>query len=244
MCIAAQALTAGVTLPLYFISHFLSVPFAPNTPLPLNPTSKARAILPAVALGYLLPSVALLFPLPSFDLDTVQLISAIWQPFPLYISAILFVLQYLGKNTNTPNEGYIRPLKRAYYASAILSAVAHVAVVTYIVTSPDAPTFAEVFLPPYWFPSLHSANDLPAYRVAARTLFQHDWFTMTLAASVFFLFSLWTLQSQRSSSVSIWTWITLLVVGVVFGPGAEVCLAAVVREEAIWSARVKAKSRD
>ncbi|KAI0084385.1 hypothetical protein BDY19DRAFT_536251 [Irpex rosettiformis] len=239
VCIAAQALTAGVTIPLFFISHLLTVPLAPNTPLPPNPVSKARALLPAITLGYLLPSVALIFPLPSFDLNTVQLISAIWQPFPLYISAALFILQCFGNGTNTPNEGYFQPLKRAYIVFAVLSAVSHVSVLTYMFTSISAPSFAEVFLPPYWFPDLHSehvdGNALPAYRVAARTLLQHDWFTMTLAAFVFFFFSLRALKIQRG--VLGWTW--KILTGVVFGPGAAMCFAAVEREEAIWAARTK-----
>lgn len=239
VCIAAQALTAGVTLPLYFISHLLSTPSAPYTPLPQHPTSKARALLPAIALGYLLPSAALIFPLPWFSLDTVQIISAIWQPFPLYISAILFILQRFGNNTATPNDGYLQPLKRTYFASAFVATISHIGVLSYVLTSSSAPSPAEVFLPPYWFPQLHATrmhgNDLPAYRVAARTLFQHDWFTMTLAAFVFFIFSLRTLWSRRGTSA----WTSTILVDIVFGPGAAVCYAAVQREEAIWAARVK-----
>ena len=224
---------------MYFISHLLSTSPAPNTPLPQHPTSRARALLHAIVLGYLLPSAALIFPLPWFSLDTVQIISAIWQPFPLYISAILFILQRSGSNTSTPNDGYLQPLKRTYFVFALVSAISHIGVLTYIFTSSSAPLPAEVFLPPYWFPQLHinpkQGDILPAYRVAARTLFQHDWFTMTLAAFVFFIFTLRALWNRRGSSA----WMSTVLVDIVFGPGAAVCYAAVQREEAIWAARVK-----
>ncbi|KAI0687827.1 hypothetical protein BC835DRAFT_1419661 [Cytidiella melzeri] len=232
VCLTAQALTAGVTLPFYFISHLLNVPIAPNTPLPLEPVSKARALFPAVALGYLLPSMALLFPLPSFSLDTIQLISAFWQPFPVYIALALYTLQNIS--SDMPIEGYFKPLKRAYMASGILSAASHIGVIAYILTATDpACSFASVFLPPYWFPVDHGGPPLPAYRTAARMLFQHDWLTMTLAAFVFFVWSR-KLSSRPGSQGSLGLW---ALVSFVLGPGAGLCWAAVKREEGIWEAR-------
>ncbi len=236
--ILAQLSTAGVILPLYFLSYVRNMPSLPST-LPNDSVSRARTVLPAVVLGYVVPSAALFLAPAGTSLDTKQVIAAIWQPFPIYIMVFhnLFrkVDSFLRGPTFPADESNAASfwIKCSYYASALLSAVAHLTIVLpSLFTSNPAHSFANVFVPYYMHPYLPIkplSSDLPAYRLTVRLLFQHDWLTMTMATLVFFA---WSNHVTRTTSGAPWA-TRMVLLTLIGGPGTAVAWAAVEREEKI-----------
>ncbi|KAF7790140.1 hypothetical protein EIP86_001092 [Pleurotus ostreatoroseus] len=235
----AQLCTAGVTLPMYFVSYARSVPLLPSV-FPDDPLSRARTVLLAVAIGYGAPTVALFAPM-NMSLDTRQIIAAIWQPFPIYITIIYNVMRkvdvlLLSRNASPAHEiaqasAWIRA---SYYACAVVSGLAHVFIaLPSLFTTNTTRSFVQVFVPCYLHPflaPLSGKTDLPEYRVMARLLFQHDWLTMTAAALLFFA---WSYHMSRSASVGPWA-ARMVLLAMVGGPGVAIAWAAAEREGRIY----------
>lgn len=246
MCILAQLLTAGVVLPSYFVSHILNVPLIPAS-LPSQVYTRARTIFPAVALGYLVPSWLLMFPPRGTSLDGIQIISAIWQPFPIYIAVAwsflrnldAYILPSSASSKKDVPSSVLLWIKRSYYACGLLSAGAHLAVLLpSLSTSIPSHSFANVFVP-FWIhpylPIILPSESLADYRPCSRLLFQHDWLIMTIAAVIFFARS-HALAGSKASSVSFVGWtIRMIMITVLGGPGAATAWAAIKREEIIIS---------
>ncbi|GJE93573.1 hypothetical protein PsYK624_097320 [Phanerochaete sordida] len=249
VCILAQFLTAGVTLPAYFVSHIQTISDIPKH-LPPDALTRVRTMLPAIILGYLLPSWFLVFPPAGVSLDTVQKISAAWQPFPFYIYAFWHLFRALDAFVMGPlsadpraNTSVLTWLTRSYYACGLIAAWAHLYVfVPSLFTSEASHSFANVFVPfwmhPYLPISLHT-GPLAAYRPSSRLLFQHDWFIMTVAALTFFARShLLSLKEPRLTGLGGWA-ARMLLVSLIGGPGAALAWAAVQREERIAASHSK-----
>lgn len=245
VCLGAQLTTAGVTLPLLLASHASNIPLAPNVPLPDNAVSKARVIFPAIVLGYLVPSSMLLLPPLGTTLDTIQIISAFWQPFPLYIVVSLYVLSRADSRIRGEGRSlnaYYKPLRNAYIMSGLLAAFFHVAILAAsLLVDEPATSFTQVFVP-YWFHKYLSVSPAPAgvaaYRLAGRLLLQHDWLTMTAAVFVFFA---WSQRAARlTDSFLVWA-VKLVMFTIVGGPGAAIAWAAWAREKHIFEARCRLK---
>ncbi|KIP05047.1 hypothetical protein PHLGIDRAFT_168220 [Phlebiopsis gigantea 11061_1 CR5-6] len=240
-CILAQLLTAGAVLPYLLASHILNIPDTPKFLQPDAP-NRARTIFMAVLFGYLAPSLALIFPPPGISLDGVQIISAIWQPFPLYILVIWYFLRAVDSSIMPKIKGdesrqVLVCMKRSYAACALLSAASHLAVfLPSLVTTDPSRSFANVFIP-YWMHS-YLPIDLPAepiaaYRPCGRLLFWHDWLIMTVAAVVFFARSR-AISQHASVQSSLKRWIAhMVLIAMGGGPGAAVAWAAMEREERI-----------
>lgn len=249
VCIVAQLLTAGVALPVYFLAHIQSIPTVP-TLLPRDALGRVRTLLPAIIVGYLVPSWFLVLPPKGVSLDTVQKISAAWQPFPLYIAAFWVVFRKLDSWRTGPLTGpasvdrreersrVLGWLRRSYYACGVISAWAHLYVfVPSLTTTVSSHSFANIFIPFWMHPHLPislAAGPLAAYRPCSRLLFQHDWLMMTVAAVTFF--GRWHLVTQkgRSESTRLGGWaVRMLFVSLVGGPGAALAWAGIEREERI-----------
>lgn len=238
--ILAQLATAGVILPVYFLTYVRNMPVFPTT-LPSEPVSRARTVFLSVALGYVAPSVALFLAPSGISLDTKQIIAAIWQPFPIYITILYNLFRRMDsalhrevRSPKTEAKVALFWIKCSYYACAVVSAVSHLSIVLpSLVTSDPAYSFANVLVPYYLHPYLPlkpTAADLPAYRLTVRLLFQHDWLTMTMAASLFFAWS------HYQTRATIGPWIArMALLGVVGGPGAAISWAASDREERIFA---------
>ncbi|KAI0340994.1 hypothetical protein BDW22DRAFT_1430626 [Trametopsis cervina] len=254
--ILAQLIAAGPTLPLYFIAHIYYMPMNASK-LPSDGLARARTLLPAITIGYLLPSAVLFLAPTTMSLDAKQIVAAIWQPFPLYISLLnaLFrcVDTFLFPATAPPPESVtngtqkaLHWIKRSYQASALLSAIAHWATAIPALLSSDPSTsFAHVFVPyilhPY-FPYHITASTVPPYRQTIRLLFQHDWLFMTVAAFIFFGWHHFSIMSGeqgiRSSG-----WIrNMLLCTVAGGPGTAFAWAAIRRENEMLKMQQNSKA--
>lgn len=113
------------------------------------PQAAARALLPAVILGYVVPTVAM-YAVPSDGDggDLTQWIIAAWQPAPIYVNAILvlatFSLFPSGPTPSTSSGGGsaaadvdIPALKRLYGVLALLAAATH-AYTLYAILGPQS----------------------------------------------------------------------------------------------------------
>ncbi|GJE93619.1 hypothetical protein PsYK624_097790 [Phanerochaete sordida] len=231
--LAAQLVTAGAVLPLYFAAHLAAHPPAPAPPR----AQSAGALAAAVALGFLLPSAALfLVPAgPAVSLDAKQVAAALWQPFPLYVAAIYRVLR------PAKDEGTRTSVQRAYTLFGLLAAAAHWAVLAHTLRAPAAGTsFAHVFVPYPLHAPLGVApapGALPAYRRAVRLLLQEDCLCAAGAAYAWFGYVRWRLARGPFAR-----WAAAMVFcTLVGGPGAAVAWAAVDREEAVGAVKADAQ---
>ena len=239
MCILAQLLTAGVVLPAYFVSHILNITTTPVF-VPSQGLTRARTLLPAVILGYLLPSWYLVMPPTGTSLDGIQIISAIWQPFPLYITALWMFFRFFdatfSKTTKTTHATSVLAwIRWSYYVCGAIATAAHLTVFWPSVwTAQSSHSFANVFIP-YWMHSYLAitvpSEPLAAYRPCSRLLFQHDWLIMTMVAIIFFARS--HIEAKDATiSMRAWT-VRMLALTLVGGPGAAITWAAITREERI-----------
>lgn len=232
----AQLVTAGVTLPMYFMSYTRSISSLPST-FPDDPLSRARTVLLAVVLGYGAPTAAMFAPI-KVSLDTRQIIAAIWQPFPIYITIIYNLLRKIDASLRQRNASAAQDaahasvwIRASYYVCAAASGLVHAFIVLpSLFTTDPARSFAHVFVPCYLRPHATEPT-LPAYRIMARLLFQHDWLTMTAAALLFFA---WSHQMTRTTSVGPWV-LQMVLLTVVGGPGASIAWAAAEREKRIFN---------
>lgn len=243
--ILGQLLTAGVSLPWYFIAHIQAIP-ASSYVLPRDSLVRAKTLLPAVVLGYLLPSAVLFLAPASMTLDSRQIIAAIWQPFPIFISILHTTFRNVYASL-TPAKGLspdaqareehaaLLSLKQSYILSGLLSAVAHWAVIIPAFFSADTPTsFTHIFVPYILHPYLpyHVASQsLAAYRLAARLLFQHDWLFMSISVFIFFAWhhTAYARATGVRSNIRGW-FVRALAVTIIGGPGAAFAVEAIDRE--------------
>lgn len=252
---AAQFVTAGVTLPVYFISHVASIPTLTKA-LPPQHLSRARTVFVAVVLGYLVPSTFLLYSPRGASIDDIQVIAAIWQPFPLYIAAAWVILRALDARADRPTDRArtFNWLRQTYFVCGVLSGIFHLRVmIPALTTAEPAHSFTNVFLP-FWIHSYFplgvpstptiapsSFYPLTLYRPATRLLFQHDWLTATLSALVFFgrhhLEASRILEGEGNRDVmSFRKWVGYMSgISVIGGPGAAIAWAAVKREETLFA---------
>lgn len=252
---AAQFVTAGVTLPVYFISHINSVPTLTKA-LPPQHLLRARTVFVAVVLGYLVPSTFLLYSPRGASVDDIQIIAAIWQPFPLYITAAWAILRTLDARAERPTDRArtFNWLRQSYYVCGVLSGIFHLRVmIPALTTSEPAHSFANVFLP-FWIhdyislsvpstPAIAPSSFYPLtlYRPAMRLLFQNDWLTATLSALVFFgrhhLETSRLLEREGKRGVmSFRKWVGYMTgISIIGGPGAAIAWAAVKREEKLFA---------
>ncbi|OTB08964.1 hypothetical protein M426DRAFT_316256 [Hypoxylon sp. CI-4A] len=143
-----QVIGAAVIAPIYYLIYaFTSSGDAYHQQGREVPIGYAKALLPAVIIGYLAPTVALWY-VPLSSLETVQFLTAFWQPTPLYASALLLIFSFLVSSSSTEKNGDAKYLKRVYVLAALASAFSHIHTL-YCAFTLDDPRFSlgYVFLP-------------------------------------------------------------------------------------------------
>jgi hypothetical protein len=115
------------------------------------PLGYARAILPALVLGFLVPTFAMYY--PWGDLELTQNITALWQASPMFPNILLLILSPLlassspsSAKTSTPAD--VKYLKWVYLVASILSTITHVTTLYICFTSSNPQlSLRYVFLP-------------------------------------------------------------------------------------------------
>ncbi|KAK6216063.1 hypothetical protein LQW54_003838 [Pestalotiopsis sp. IQ-011] len=149
-----QTVAGAAIIPLYYLVY--SVISRKHSYLRTGrevPLGQARALLPAIVIGYLVPTVALY--VPRGNLDTTQNLTALWQVAPLIPNVLLPVLAPLFSSTTSASPhstagapADVRHLKRIYLIVGVVTGLTHLATL-YICWTSENPqlSLSYVFLP-------------------------------------------------------------------------------------------------
>ncbi|KAI2469471.1 hypothetical protein F4781DRAFT_394238 [Annulohypoxylon bovei var. microspora] len=226
-----QIIGAAIIAPLYYAAYvFASGGDAYHLHGREVPIATARALLPAVVLGYLVPTVALYY--GTWDLQTVQYLTAFWQPFPILVSALLSLFSFLTFSSSsasaTAKNGDVKHLKRVYLLAGLVSAASHLSTL-YLSLASDNPQLALSYI---FVPNRGSWKD--SMVLGIHYIFQIDF----IGAYVSTLFWTWLvtydalrLQGKSSPSNLIQAALGIGFVTLVAGPGAAVVVVCNWRED-------------
>jgi hypothetical protein len=231
----------GMIAPLYFAtSTFISSGIGYYTPSSRTlPESTARAILPAIALGFIVPTALLFFPLAD-ELNMRQIFIALWQPAPVYVAILTHIFSRIIRSlssstpakTGTPaadsnSNRDIPHLQTLYVVAGGISACFHLALVlSWFALGTES--VAKAFIP---FDSFVQATTL-ADGIAV--FFQNDFLLVAAATLLWCLASVWDLHRVGISNVSWRVALPALVLGsLAIGPGATVAAVCYWREGAL-----------
>ncbi|KAG0158292.1 hypothetical protein PDIDSM_5805 [Penicillium digitatum] len=229
----------GLIAPLYVSSStYISSGIAYFSPSTRSlPESTARAVLPALMLGFVVPTIMLFLPLAD-ALNMRQVFIALWQPAPVYVVILTRMFSCVFKSTGSSspakNDGAaaqtksnrdIPYLQTLFAVAGGISACFHVALLlswaalgTKFITKACIPSEA--------FPQVAKiANGVFIF-------FQNDFLLATTATLLWCLASVWDLYRIGVSNVSWQVALASLILGsFAIGPGATVAAVWYWREE-------------
>ncbi|CAI7666133.1 unnamed protein product [Penicillium palitans] len=233
----------GLIAPFYYASStYISsgmLYFSPSTRT--LPESTARALLPAMILGFVVPTIMLFFPLAD-AMHTRQIFIALWQPAPVYVVILTqifsHVLKSIGSSTPAKTDSAavesksnrdIPHLQTLYAVLGGVSACFHVALLlSWAALGTNFVTRA--FIPSAAFAQVATIAD------GVFIFFQNDFLLVAAATLLWCLASVWDLYRLGVSNVSWQVALASLILGsVVIGPGATVA--------AVWYWREGVMSR-
>ncbi|KAF7537311.1 hypothetical protein G7054_g3848 [Neopestalotiopsis clavispora] len=144
-----QTVAGAAIIPLYYLAYAVisrnDSYLSEGRALPLG---QAKALLPALVIGYLVPTIALY--IPWGDADITQNLTALWQVSPAIPNLLLPLFSSFapsgGSDSKKPAD--VKYLKRIYLAIGIVSMVTQFATF-YVCLTSDNPqlTLSYVFLP-------------------------------------------------------------------------------------------------
>ncbi|EXJ79932.1 hypothetical protein A1O3_08217 [Capronia epimyces CBS 606.96] len=263
----------AVIMPLYFIAYtylsngesYWGPPPSLSSEVPLK---YAKVLLPAILLGYALPTLLMFWPFWT-DPDTVQNLTAFWQPSPCYVQVLLVVLgggydlkniyqqhqqkssPSTGANSTSLNRAKDNPgekdsaypyLKAVYSCTFVVGLVLHVSCIAYLtLVSPDPElTLKSVFWPDW------SATPKP-HGEGLRNMWLVDFYVFDVACVIWCCFAVWDLKSvgrltpgEESFGVARAS-LLILLAQLVVGPGAAMSAVWYWREIALSRTLVRRK---
>jgi len=199
-----QRLTAAVVMPWYWLIFILTGAAG----LPRGADAKidqahAEAVLFGIVVGYIVPSVGMLV------MDNPY-VTALWQPFPLWMFAAQYVHLAFRPSSRYPESGY-RTIQATYIFLFLFSAIPHIYFVGTIIIAGDYARLGALFVP-----SLAAPDTSSTIQAAVLDFIQWD---IIFALVSMILASLWT---AKTITQFLWMSVWFGVAGVVFGPGAAV----------------------
>lgn len=211
--ILCQIMTAGLTMPLYWLIFILTGGTKPRHPNPGTNISKAaaEAIVFGIIAGAAIPSVGMLVLNDPY-------VTAIWQPFPIYISLAQRMHLLFRPLSRYPQSGY-QTIRNFYIATFLLCSSIHIATIWPIIGD-DLRILGRVFIP--------SIAILPTtIEHGVHHLLKWD-FAVAFASSI--LATYWFASSRRQL-VLFAAWSAFATP--VFGPGAAMMGAFLWREHSL-----------
>ncbi|EKG11619.1 hypothetical protein MPH_11112 [Macrophomina phaseolina MS6] len=207
----------------YLISIYTSsnILYTRTTGRPIH-SSVAKALLPALLIGFVLPT-ALMF-LPYDDPSTHQIFVALWQPFPLYVAmltaTISALIRYLSPTEALDTEMFDRkdlaPLSAAYAFAFCTTAATHLCTLVYLASSSTLSVASAFFnLQPPGLPVTHPGKSVFAF-------FKWDMVLCFAAVFVWCLYSVFELRrvGYITTKQAVVAAVVTAVAQVVVGPGA------------------------
>jgi hypothetical protein len=225
-----QTVGGAIIIPLYYIAYFNeSGPSrywnTSGRPVPLG---YAKALLPALMIGYLVPTIALFLPDSDPEQKLRQFLVFLWQPCPLYVNGLLFILSRIFSSpddipkvvekkgtTTAATLQDVKYLNSLYIVAFVVTAAAHFATFYIILTSTDPQhSFTHVFVKPYDWGQSGVTKGLHA-------VFQADYWIIFLASLIWAYMAIFDLKRGRKTNVSLFSAALLVIIGsVVVGPAA------------------------
>lgn len=212
-------------IPLYYIAYLYESRGTKywTTSQRTVPLHYAKALLPALIIGYLIPTVALFLDDPDPEQKMRQFLVFFWQPTPLYVNVILFLLSKLfGSGNPAPKKGGntspthdVKYLNALYVVAFAVTAVAHIAAFYVVFTSTDPQhSFTHVFVKPHDWGQSGVTKGLHA-------VFQADYWIIFIASLVWAYLAVCDLRRGGKTDVSRFQSAALIIIGsIVVGPAA------------------------
>ena len=210
----------AITAPLHYMVSILShrsvrdfLPFS-------RPVSKsaARAILPAMMVGYLLPTITVF--LPFIDSSLRAKIAASWYLWPVYIGFATLLLSQIYRRSDISGNSKIEQengevlvyLRRAYLATCAIAGFAHISTIYMCLRSPTI-SLRQIFIP-------HLSATTDSIQELNFNQFRLDMLIFVIASLAWLVFSVGDIIRIGISTVS-WFKATMLIClgSVVIGPG-------------------------
>ncbi|KAB8200496.1 hypothetical protein BDV34DRAFT_232212 [Aspergillus parasiticus] len=199
------------------------------------PESTAKAILPAVAAGYILPTMLLFFPIDHAQ--TRQSVVAVWQPAPVFVVIMTELLsraiEYIGRGRQAKPDSLAEErtdsdlpyLSVLYTTTCIISACLHMSLIFSCLLSENL-SLTRLFFPVDPFAPVASLAD------GASTFLQNDLLLVTASTFVWCWVSVWDLYRVGISNVSPLSALAGLLAGFAgIGPGATAAAVWLWREQ-------------
>ena len=181
------------------------------------PTPRAKALPPALLVGYVLPTILMFQPFQS--IWTQQFMVALWQPSPLFVNAIWWLLPIVfpskgsasAKRVSSNDKGHLKPV---YLTATVISATVHIAVLATCLRSENAElSLWNVFVATKW--------EKRPMSQALHFIFQIDFWIIFAASILFCYVAIFDLTATRMIDVGMIKPIGLLTLcTVLLGPGA------------------------
>ncbi len=191
----------------------------------------AQALLPSLIVGYLIPTI--LIYLPYENVFVTQGYAALWQPVPIYVNTLLFVLAQIysigqsKSKTTSPetekNTDDVKYLKRVCVFSFIVGALTHWAAVAICFFSSD-PNLS--FMHAFWPNKEFFLGQVTGIKLSQGLLYIYQVDFWIIFASWLIWTSLVILDTNRATSKSFMPPVKALAVmaldTILFGPAATI----------------------
>lgn len=194
----------------------------------------AKAIIPAVIVGYVIPFLLMMWPWK--DQTTSQYTTALWQPSPIYVQILVTVFGYFASEDS---QGYavedatkppadVGELKRAYVFGGVFSAFLHLGtVITLWSSNNPALGFSDVFLPNAGL----TGNPVFA---GFQNVWLPDFWSFFIASVIWCCCAMYDLKRVGRAVLDVGQTSALLILGsVVLGPGTVMAVTWHYRESAM-----------
>lgn len=214
-------------MPLYFLAYFReSSPAAYWMPTSRHLSSSyTKALLPSLLIGYLLPTILTYLPFVDPDQEIHQILIALWQPCPAFVSLLLVTISTAygerpttSQETDSTARNNMKHLHRVYTTSFMVSAAAHVLTIMACRSSsdPSVSFFKTIVRVPVGRYSISMVEGL-------RYMFQVDFWILFSAPVMAVYLNFWQLKRMGKINMSLNGIIIRMAVALVFvGPGATV----------------------
>ncbi|EXJ92529.1 hypothetical protein A1O3_01081 [Capronia epimyces CBS 606.96] len=220
-----QTVGGAIIVPLYYLAYLWDSADSQYWSAESRqvPVSYAKALLPALLLGYLVPTTLMFLPYSDSDLWTTQAMIALWQPSPWFVNAILWILStfYGSMDSQTAGqESSLRDMKyldSTYMVVFLVSVISHFGTVLVCLLSDDPQhSFSHAFVP-------HVRHVEPNLTEGLHAIFQYDFWIIFAASLLWIWLAVWDLKRVGKTNASLSRAALLILFGTIaVGPAATI----------------------
>lgn len=183
----------------------------------------AKALLPALVLGYLVPTILMFLPYSDENLWTTQAMVALWQPCPWFVDALLWLFSMACSGTETPKQqkkslsGDIEYLDSIYSVAFVVAALSHVGTALVCLVSNDPQhSFSYVFM-------MRSSTEEISLVQGMHAIFKADFWIIFVASLVWAFLAVWDCKRSGLAEISLGQAALAILIGAILvGPAATV----------------------